>query len=106
MIIFFQFPYLAISQTVAEPNPLRIRYRELLIQTVQTIVRAQQIPSEKLIRQLSGKQVLERDRDEFMQIALAALQGLHEGNVVRYRLKLSEFLAWVPVRDNLIAGDK
>ena len=79
---------------MAEPNPLRIRYREILIQTVQSIVRGGQVPSEKLILQLTGGQVLQSDTKEFMIIALDTLQRLHEGNIARYRLKLSEFQAW------------
>jgi len=92
--------YLAITQTVAEPNPLRIRYREILIQTVQSIVRGGQVPSEKLILQLTGGQVLQSDREEFIIIALDTLQRLHEGNIARYRLKLSEFQAWTSVRNS------
>lgn len=86
--------YLAITQTVAEPNPLRIRYREILIQTVQSVVRDRQVPSEKLILQLTGGQVLQNDREEFIKITLDTLQHLHEGNIARYRLKLSEFQTW------------
>ena len=92
--------YLAITQTVAEPDPLRIRYRELLIQIVQSIVRNGQIPSEKLILHLAGGQVLQADREEFLIIALDTFQRLHEGNIARYRLKLSEFQTWAPVRDS------
>ncbi len=92
--------YLAITQTMAEPNPLRIRYRETLIQTVQSIVRGGQIPSEKFVLQLTGGQVLQNDRDEFVMIALDILQRLHEGNIARYRLKLSEFQKWAAVRDS------
>ncbi len=91
--------YLAITQTVAEPNPLRIRYREILIQTVQTIVQGRHAPSEKIIKKLTDNQVPENDRVEFVKIAFDALKHLHEGNVARYRLKLSEFQAWASVRD-------
>ncbi len=92
--------YLAITQTVAEPNPLRIRYREILIQTVQSIVQGGQVPTEKLILALTGGQVLQSDREEFIIIAIDTLQRLHEGNIARYRLKLSEFQTWISVRDS------
>ena len=93
--------YLAITQTVTEPNPLRIRYREILIQAVQAIVRSRQAPSTQIVKQLTDEQIPESDREEFMKIAIDALQRLHEGNVSRYRLKLSEFQAWKPIRDKL-----
>ncbi len=92
--------YLAITQTVAEPNPLRIRYREILIQTVQSIVRGGHVPSERFILQLTGGQIFQSDREEFIIIALDTLQRLHEGNIARYRLKLSEFQKWALVRDS------
>jgi hypothetical protein len=91
--------YLAITQIMAEPDPLRIRYRDALIQAVQTIVRGRKIPSAKNIKQLTDKLVPESDREAFNKMALEALQRLHEGSVARYRVKLSEFQSWKPIRD-------
>ncbi|MCK4767529.1 MAG: Fic family protein [Desulfobacula sp.] len=93
--------YLAITQTMAEPDPLRIRYREALIQAVQTIVRGSQTVSAQNIQQLTDKLVPENDREAFSKMVLDALQHLHEGSVARYRLKLSEYQSWKPIRDRL-----
>ncbi|MCF6291551.1 MAG: Fic family protein [Desulfobacterales bacterium] len=92
--------YLAITRTPADPDPLRIRYREQLIKAVQAIVRGRKIPSAKNIQQLADELVPEHDREVFAKMALNALQLLHEGSVARYRLKLSEFQEWKPIRDN------
>ena len=86
--------YLAITQTVTEPDPLRIRYREPLISAVQTIVRGHKIPSAQNIQQLADKLVPKNDSSLFAQMIRDAMQHLHEGSVARYRLKLSEFQAW------------
>jgi hypothetical protein len=91
--------YLAITQTMAEPDPLRIRYREPLINAVQAIVRARKVPSVEYIRQLTDELVPENDREVFTRMVFAAVQRLHEGNVARYRLKLSEFKAWKNIHD-------
>ncbi len=91
--------YLAISKTVPEPNPLRIRYREDLIVLVQKIVRKRQKPSLNNIRRLTHERISAVDRDAFLKIALNDLQNMHEGNVARYRLKLSDYQSWIPVRD-------
>ena len=91
--------YLAITQTMAEPDPLRIRYREALIHAVQAIVRGNKMPSTKNIQQLTDDLVPETDKKAFKKMVLDALQRLHEGNVARYRLKLSEFQAWKTIRD-------
>ena len=91
--------YLAITKTVAEPDPLRIRYREVLIQAVQTIVRGLQAPSSENVQRLVEKLAPAKDREAFSKMVLDALQRLHEGSVARYRLKLSEFQAWKPIRE-------
>ncbi|MBW2370672.1 MAG: Fic family protein [Deltaproteobacteria bacterium] len=91
--------YLAITKTVAEPDPIRIRYREALILAVQTIVRGRQESSAKNIQRLADELVSENDREAFIKIVMEALQRLHEGSVARYRLKLSEFQSWKPNRD-------
>ncbi len=97
--------YLAITKTVAEPDPLRIRYREALILTVQAFVRGHQAPFVKTIQQLTPELVPEKDREAFNKMVLDALQRLHEGSVARYRLKLSEFQSWKPIRDRHFAGN-
>lgn len=90
--------YLAITQTMAEPDPLRIRYREVLIKAVQTIVRGGMLPTAQNIRDLTDELVLENDRQAFSTLVLEAIERLHEGSVARYRLKLSEFQAWQRIR--------
>ena len=90
--------YLAITKTVIEPNPFRIRYKEELTRIVQIIIRDQKAPSLKNIQQLTDKLVQENDKNAFNKMALDALKSLHEGNVARYRLKLSEFQSWKAAR--------
>lgn len=92
--------YLAVTKTMADPDPLRIRYRETLILVIQAIVRGLKEPSAKNIQQLAHEQVPANDREAFNKIAVDALQRLHEGSVARYRLKLSEFQLWKPIRDS------
>ena len=91
--------YLAITQTMAEPDPLRIRYRETLIQAVQEIVRGRKLPSTRNILRLTEELIPKNDQEVFVKMVLDALQRLHEGSVARYRLKLSEFQSWKPIRD-------
>jgi len=90
--------YLVITQTMAEPDPLRIRYREALINAAQAIVRGRKMPSSKNVQQLTDELVPENDKKAFSKMVLDAVLRLHEGNVARYRLKLSEFQAWKIIR--------
>jgi len=91
--------YLAITQTMAEPDPLRIRYRETLILVVQAIVRNRKIPSAQNVLRLADELVPENDQEVFVKMVLEALQRIHEGSVARFRLKISDFQAWKPIRN-------
>jgi hypothetical protein len=88
--------YLAITQTMVEPDPLKMKYREALIQAVQTVVKSQLRSEPELIAQLALNLANEVDRFAFIQMLTDALSQLHEGNIARYRLRRSEYLAWQP----------
>jgi hypothetical protein len=86
--------YMAIRETAAEPDPKRQRYREDLITAVAEIVRNQQPPNEATVRAVLTPLVPGEDLNQLTAFALADLRDLHEGNVSRYRLRLSEYRAW------------
>ena len=90
--------YMAIRETVAEPDPVRLRYREALITVVSEIVRGQQPPGEAAVRAVAAALVPQEHLDQITELALADLRNLHEGNVSRYRLRLSEYRAWQPMQ--------
>ncbi len=79
---------------MVEPDPLKIKYREALIQAVQFVVREAKRPTSAQVARLAAKFADKADRDAFAGLLKAALQQLHEGSVARYRLKRSEYLAW------------
>jgi hypothetical protein len=80
---------------MVEPNPLKIKYREALIQAVQAVVKGLQAPSPEVLAPVVARmQVLAADQDAFTQMLAEALHQLHEGSVARYRLRRSEYLAW------------
>jgi hypothetical protein len=86
--------YLAIKETAAEPDPVRLRYREALIAVVGEIVRGQQHPDAAAVREVAKSLVPDKDLDRVVDLAIEDLAHLHEGNVSRYRLRLSEYRAW------------
>ena len=92
--------YLAITQSLTEPDPLKMQYRDALIEAVQAIVKAGQAPTEALIQRLTCDLVPEKDRVAFARLLAQALAQLHEGSVARYRLKRSEFIAWQSMAPN------
>ena len=92
--------YLAITKNIVQPDPLKIRYRKEIIEAIQTVVRGPLRPSKEILFNVSEKLVPdEKDRNAFIHILSDSLEKLHEGSIIRYRLRRSEFLNWVPVRD-------
>ena len=86
--------YVAIKESLPEPDPLRLRNREALVNVVSEIVRGGKPIEAPLIRQLAAPLVKPADLGQFVAMAFNDLHHLHEGNVARYRLRLLEFRAW------------
>jgi hypothetical protein len=86
--------YLAITQTMVEPDPLKIKYREALIQAVQTLVKVLRQPSPAAIAEIAQAHASEADQEAFREMLETALRHLHEGSIARYRLRRSEYIAW------------
>jgi len=88
--------YSAISQSLSEPDPFRLRYRERLVKAVSEIVRK---PMDKksaiaFIRQQASENITFEDAAKFIEVAETELMSLHEGNFARYRLRPSEYEVW------------
>lgn len=91
--------YSAISRSLGEPDPFRLRYRDLLARAVAEIVRR---PMDKksaiaFIRKTAAENIIAEDAAKFIEVVETELMSLHEGNFARYRLRPSEFEAWQPL---------
>ncbi len=88
--------YSAVRQSIGEPDPFRLRYRQVVAEAVTEIVRGQleKRRAIALIRERAELAVPEPDRARFVEVAETELMSLHEGNIARYRLRPSEYLAW------------
>ncbi len=65
--------YLAIAQTMVEPDPLKIKYREALIQAVQTIVKGLRQPSPAVIAEVAQDHVTDTGQAAFCELLTLAL---------------------------------
>jgi hypothetical protein len=86
--------YLAVKQSLPEPDPFRQKYRPALIETVATVVRSHQPATDGVVRSVATSLVPASDLDRFVAMALSELEHMHEGNITRYPLRLSEYRAW------------
>lgn len=90
--------YTAIRQTLAEPDPLRLKHRTLIKDTVRAVVLqsdadAQTVLDAALSSALPAD-VSEAERQALRALILDELRRLHEGVLARYGLRPSQFKAW------------
>jgi Fic family protein len=86
--------YLAIRQSVGEPDAFRMQYREAIQQAVQAVVRGNLVGTGSEIAQQAAGRVPTPDLEPFVEAVTQDLDHLYEGNYARYRLKLSELRGW------------
>lgn len=89
--------YSAVRQTLGEPDPLRLRYRQLVIDAMAGVVRDRLDKTRAIafVRALAMAHVPAPDRERFIEIVETQLMALHEGSIARFRLRPSEFHAWM-----------
>lgn len=91
--------YSATRQTLGEPDPFRLRYRNLIFETIANVVREQMNKKDaiKSIRMIAISSVPPDDQSRFIETVEIELRSLHEGNIARYRLRPSEYEFWQKV---------
>jgi hypothetical protein len=88
--------YIAVRQSVGEPDPFRFKYSGAMRQIIGDVIR------NCMDRKTAGAHIVswvknniaKEDRERFREMAEAELLGLHEGNFARYQIRPSEFAAW------------
>jgi hypothetical protein len=88
--------YVSVRQSLGEPDPFRLKYRDALRKIVATIIRGGMDRKAALsaILAFAKDNIDADDRDKFQEMAETGLLGLHEGNFARYQIKPSDFAAW------------
>ncbi|WP_026289596.1 Fic family protein [Thioalkalivibrio sulfidiphilus] len=86
--------YLAIKQDLAEPDPLRLAWREVIKQSVREVVRQPRRAPLEVIAECLSRHELGADRDNVEALVIEELRRLHEGVLARYGLRPSEFSEW------------
>jgi Fic family protein len=86
--------YLAIRQNLAEPDPLRLAWRDLIKQSVREVVMHPEVSPLTSIQRAVEQHVPEQARPAVQALIVEELRRLHEGVLARYRLRPSEYVAW------------
>ena len=93
--------YVAVRQSLGEPDPWRLRYREQLRELIAELIRTRvsRTDAVRRIAAWSHREIGAEDRARFAEVAETELTNLHEGNFARYLVRRSEFAAWRQVWD-------
>ena len=88
--------YSAIRQSLGEPDPFRLRYRQQIKKFVAGVVRnfMDKRTAVDWITERSEAEIPADDRARFVEVIETELGCLHEGNFARYQLRSSEFRYW------------
>jgi len=88
--------YGAVQQSLGNPDPFRITYREEIKALVGELIRNRvargQVPSS--IRNWTIERIAKEDRARFQVVIEDELIGVHAGNFARFRVTPSEFDTW------------
>jgi Fic/DOC family len=89
--------YSASRQELGEPDLFRLRYRKLMITVVGEIIRRclDKRAAVAAIKQKAIEVVRVNDQARFIEVIETELMSLHQGNITRFRLKPSEYDAWL-----------
>lgn len=88
--------YRVVRQTIGEPDPFRMKYREELREVIGDVVRNRMGGKAALahVRRWVRQEIEPSDAERFREVTEDELLGMHEGNFVRYWIRPSEFDAW------------
>ncbi|HSP44126.1 MAG TPA: Fic family protein [Luteolibacter sp.] len=88
--------YSAVRQIIGEPDPFRMMHRNEIAKTLVEVVtgRMDKAAAIRHIAKRAAEWLPAGDRARFTEVVENELRGLHEGNLMRLRLRPSEFHAW------------
>lgn len=92
--------YTAVQKSMGEPNSLQIKYRDSIKSVVQTVILEKTAPPDVVqrIKNLISDKIPIEDRDEVFKLIEFDIANLHEGNIARFKIKPSEYLAWKNIK--------
>ncbi len=82
--------YLAIKQDLAEPDPLRLAWRDLIKQAIRDVVQQTELDPLNVIQQVVRDNVPEAERPDVRALLIEELRRM----LARYGLRPSEYAAW------------
>lgn len=89
--------YLAIKQDLAQPDPLRLAWRDAIKHTIREVVTHPEMDPLAIIERSVAQRVPKHEQASVQALVVEELRRLHEGVLARYGLRPSEYAAWKAV---------
>lgn len=88
--------FAALRQSLGDPDPFRLAHRIAIRDIIGQVVRAAhgRLAADVAVDGYATQNVPAEERERFGQVVMQELDGLHEGNFARYRVRPSEFRRW------------
>jgi Fic family protein len=86
--------YVAVRQSLGEPDKFRLKFRKELTEVIGEIVRGGVAPTAAEVTREARERVSGEHLDDFVRMTTQDLQNLHDGNFARFGLRPSEYRAW------------
>lgn len=90
--------YLAIKQDLAQPDPLRLAWREFIKQTLREVITHPDLEPLSCIQRRVNEHIPPQQQADVEALVIAELRRLHEGVLGRYGLRPSEYAAWLALQ--------
>jgi len=97
--------YVVIRDSVAEPDLFRMKYRKALIEVIGGIVRERKPPTEDEIHVFAEPRVEPQDLPRFVDLVNREFGRLNDGNIARYRIRLSDYWSWFRATEHARASN-
>lgn len=88
--------YVAVRQSMGDPDPFRLRYRDAIRESVANVVRGllPRRAASAQIRAMAEAEIPHGDLGQFVEVVETELLGIHEGNFARFQIRQTEYAAW------------
>ena len=90
--------YLAIKQDLAEPDPPRLAWRDLIKKTIRELITHPERDPLPTITKAVKTQVPVPEQPQVQALVVDELRRLHEGVLARYGLRPSDYARWKAAR--------
>jgi predicted metal-binding transcription factor (methanogenesis marker protein 9) len=86
--------YLAIKQDLAEPDPLRLAWRDLIKQTIREVITHPELEPLPCIQRSVADRVPMGEQTSVQALIIEELRRIHDGVLARYGLRPSDYTSW------------